>query len=449
MGLLAAAVRKPTARRPLDDREQIDLLYKRSRLYVMLSLTIGYGFLYTTRLPLSIVKKPLIDAGIFSAEQLGVIGSSMFWAYAVGKCVNGFLADHANLRTLFAFGIFASALCCIGMGVSTSLTLWMLLWGLNGWVQGLGAPVAAVSLASWFTQGERGTRYGIWSTAHSIGEGLTFIGTSALVTTFGWRAGFLGPALLCVGVAIAIYFAMKDRPESLGLPPVTRWKDEADAPSEAHQISTGRLQLQVLKTPVLWVLCLSCAAMSITRHALNSWGMLYLQEARGYSLLQAGSILGVNTFAGILGCIAYGVVSDRAFKGRRPPVTLLFGLIEVVALCVIFFAPPGHPVLLTAAFAVYGFTLSGLLAVLGGLFAIDLVSPRVAGAAMGMIGIFAYVATGIQERVSGFLIERGTTMVDGVRHYDFDKVVLFWLGASVVSLVLATSLWRVGRVEHT
>ena len=73
----------------------------------------------------------------------------------------------------------------------------------------------------------------------------------------------------------------------------------------------------------------------------------------------------------------------------------------------------------------------------------DISPKKAAGAAMGFIGVFSYVGAALQERISGLLIRQGTTIVNGVRHYDFDNAVLFWLGTSVVSLVLATSLWRV------
>jgi OPA family sugar phosphate sensor protein UhpC-like MFS transporter len=56
--------------------------------------------------------------------------------------------------------------------------------------------------------------------------------------------------------------------------------------------------------------------------------------------------------------------------------------------------------------------------------------------------VFSYLGAAVQEQISGLLIERGTTIVDGVRHYDFGPAILFWMGASVVSLALASSLWR-------
>ena len=199
----------------------------------------------------------------------------------------------------------------------------------------------------------------------------------------------------------------------------------------------------MLKKPAIWVLGLASATMYMTRYAINSWGFLYLQEEKGYSLIEAGGILGLNTIAGIAGCVAYGFISDKLFKARRPPVTLIFGILEVFALFIIFFSPPGHPVLLTAAFVLYGFTLSGLLAVLGGLFAIDIIPKRAAGAAMGFIGVFSYMGAGIQDKISGILIEHGMTLIDGVRQYDFSSAVKFWIGSSIISVILAASLWRV------
>jgi len=62
---------------------------------------------------------------------------------------------------------------------------------------------------------------------------------------------------------------------------------------------------------------------------------------------------------------------------------------------------------------------------------------------MGLIGIFSYIGAAVQENISGQLIERGMTVVDGVRTYDFSAVILFWIGSSFVSMLLAASLWGV------
>jgi MFS transporter, OPA family, sugar phosphate sensor protein UhpC len=188
-------------------------------------------------------------------------------------------------------------------------------------------------------------------------------------------------------------------------------------------------------------LALSSALIYVTRYAVNSWGVLYLQEARGYSLAAAGSLLMISTLAGIVGAISFGFISDKLFNARRPPANLLFGLLELAGLWLIFYGPNTGPVLV-AGMILFGLGMTALVTSLGGLFATDICPKRVAGAAIGLIGVFSYLGAAIQEQVSGALIDQGLRVVDGVRHYDFGPAVLFWMGASVASLTLAAGLWR-------
>ena len=428
------------------DREASDSLYRRYRTQVMIGITGGYALSYTCRLAMSVVKKPMIDQGIFTPAQLGLIGSVLFYSYAIAKLTNGFLGDHANIKRFFAFGVMVSAILCLGMGLSTTLWVSVVLWGLNGWFQGFGAPSGVVSLANWFSNHERGRFYGIWSTAHSAGEGFTFLGVGWLVSTYGWRAGFFGPGIVCAVTAVIVYFLVKDRPRTLGLPAIADWKndhwgqDDPAAPA-VEKGSVLKIQLSILKQPAMWALALASAGMYVTRYGLDNWGVLYLQETHGYSAVQAGSMLTVGTIAGIVGCIAYGFISDTVFKARRPPANLLFAAVQLIGLGLIFWGPT-NPWLLAVAFALFGFGINGLITSLGGLFAVDICPKRVAGAALGFVGVFSYLGAAMQENVSGALIQKGMTMVAGVRHYDFQPVILFWVGSSVVSLFLATALWR-------
>src|SRR5210317_1023617 len=100
---------------------RIDETFRRHRIRVMLAITLGYGFLYTCRLGLSIVKKPIIDNGIFTVEELGLIGTGFYICYAAGKFINGFLSDHFPPRIFFAASIFIAALINLLMGWSTLL----------------------------------------------------------------------------------------------------------------------------------------------------------------------------------------------------------------------------------------------------------------------------------------------------------------------------------------
>jgi OPA family sugar phosphate sensor protein UhpC-like MFS transporter len=348
----------------------------------------------------------------------------------------------------------------MGMGFSNVVWLSATLWMLNGWFQGFGAPSSVVSLASWYSNSERGRYYGLWSTAHSIGEGLTYLGVAFLVAAapkglgLSWQWGFWTPAIICVGAAFLVYQYLPDRPRTLGLPTVADWKQDHGEAKTGVDESIWKTQLKVLTIPSIWILALASSSMYITRYAINSWGNVYLQEIRGFDLFDANLFIFFNTVAGIAGCLVYGLVSDKWFNARRPPANFIFGLLELLPLFVIFYGPK-DPLILAAALIVYGFGLSGILASLGGLFAIDIAPKKVAGAAMGFIGIFSYIGAGMQDYISGKLIGESEIAfnfaVSGqqttVFFYDYSKPIVFWVGASVVSIVLAGALWRVRASE--
>ena len=80
-------------------------LFKAFGFQTFLAGTIGYSLYYVCRTSLNVVKKPILDSGTLDASQLGLIGSVLLFAYAIGKFVNGFLADHCNIKRFMATGL--------------------------------------------------------------------------------------------------------------------------------------------------------------------------------------------------------------------------------------------------------------------------------------------------------------------------------------------------------
>ena len=73
----------------------------------------------------------------------------------------------------------------------------------------------------------------------------------------------------------------------MGLPSVREW--EGEPPHPPADQSTWQTQRVIFSIRAIWIVALASALMYVTRYAINSWGVLYLQEAKGYSLMQAGS----------------------------------------------------------------------------------------------------------------------------------------------------------------
>ena len=456
-------ISEPAAQR-YDNPSEEQKTYKKLRFQSFLAITLGYGLYYVCRTSLNVMKQPIIDSGFLSASQLGVIGSCLLFTYAIGKFLNGFLGDYCNAKRFMAMGLIISAAAntimgllgveAAGAGAANAFIfiLFAIMWGINGWGQSMGAAPCVVSLSRWFPLKIRGTYYGFWCLAHNLGEFLSFIFVGLIVSAAGWQAGFFGSAVAGVIGVVIILLMLHDTPESKGLRPVEVLSGEctdeeyearkaaAAAKSGSRAAQVARKQWEVIKNPKVWVLALASAFMYISRYALNGWGVLFLQKAKDFSLEMATTIVSVNALLGIFGTALSGWLSDKLFKGDRYIPALLCGVLLSVSFAIFLYG--GNSVVLNGvAMALFGTAVGALICFLGGLMAVDIVPREVSGAALGVVGLASYVAAGIQDVVSGRLIDKYATteIVDGVEkivEYDFGPVSVFWLTASVISFLL-------------
>ena len=96
--------------------EKTDSTYKALRNRTFWGVTIAYSLYYVCRMSINVVKQPLIDDGILSAGELGLVGSALLFVYAIGKFMNGFIADYCNIKRFMATGLFFSALINLVLG---------------------------------------------------------------------------------------------------------------------------------------------------------------------------------------------------------------------------------------------------------------------------------------------------------------------------------------------
>ena len=419
---------------------------KRLQWSTFLSATAGYGLYYVCRLSLNVVKKPIVEEGIFSETELGIIGSVLFFTYAVGKLTNGFLADRSNINRFMSTGLLVTALVNLCLGFVHSFVLFAILWGISGWFQSMGAASCVVGLSRWFDDKKRGSFYGFWSASHNIGEALTFIVVATIVSALGWRYGFLGAGMIGLVGALIVWRFFHDSPQSKGLPAVSQPKEKKER-SASETEDFNRAQKAVLRNPAIWILALSSAFMYISRYAVHSWGVFYLEAQKGYTTLDASFIISVSSVCGIIGTMFSGVISDKLFGGSRNVPALIFGLMNVVALCLFLLVPGVHFWLDIVAMVLFGSGIGVLLCFLGGLMAVDIAPRNASGAALGIVGIASYIGAGLQDVMSGLLIEGNKRLVDGVEVYDFTYINWFWIGAALMSALLALLVWNAGKKD--
>lgn len=445
-------ISKPSAEKVPQDR--VDQTYMSLRRKTFWGVTLAYSLYYVCRTCISLFKKPLIDEGVLTEGQLGLVGAAFLFVYAVGKFLNGFIADYCNIRRFMATGLFISSVVNLLMAalgffhnMIPSVVIFLafaILWGMNGMVQSMGSAPGVISLSRWFPLSKRGSYYSIFSTSPSIGKFVSYLVLGA-VGYFGWQYGFIVASIAGVIGATLILIMVSDTPESKGLPSVQELSGEQLTKTDKKP--TKELQKMVLKHPGVWVIAFSSAFLYITKEAVDSWGVLFLQEARGLTQWQASQALGYSVAFSIAGTLLAGWLSDKVFRGDRAKPALLSGILCTTALVLFLFVGGGFALNIFYV-SLFSFAMGVLYCVVAGLMAVDIVPRKATGAALGVVGISSYIASGLQDITSGYMIQYNTAeimdaagnVVDKV--YDFSPVSWFWVAASIIAFALPILNWK-------
>ena len=146
-----------------------DPRFRKAQWQLIISSMIAYAFFYVTRKNLSMAQPGMLEEGVVTTYQLGLMMTVHGILYGVSRFVNGLWADRINGRVFMTIGLVLSALANVAFGCTTVSILFAVFWIVNGWTQGMGSPACARVLSHWIHPREMATKYAVWNTSHDIG----------------------------------------------------------------------------------------------------------------------------------------------------------------------------------------------------------------------------------------------------------------------------------------
>jgi OPA family glycerol-3-phosphate transporter-like MFS transporter len=388
---------KPAPELPRLPAEQVDGAYRRLRWQVFAGIFVGYAGYYFVRKNFALAMPDILRAHPeYSKAALGTVMTGHAIAYGLSKFLMGSVSDRSNPRWFMPLGLVLSsglmALFGLVPAIYGSLLLMVGLQALAGWCNGMGWPPCGKTMVHWWSTGERGRIVSYWNVAHNVGNGLAAPLAVLGVGVIGhWGGVFTFNAMVAVGIAVLIWFLLRDTPQSCGLPPVEEYRGDASYAAE-NERTLGFREIfleHVLNNRNLWLIAVANAFAYFVRFGVVDWIPTYLRTAKGFSMKDSSLAWQAFEFAAIPGTILCGWTSDRVFGGRRAPATILFMGLTLVA--VVLYALNGRGPLwidIVCLLAI-GFFLYGPIMIIG-LHALDLVPKKAAGTAAGFTGFFGY-----------------------------------------------------------
>ncbi|EBZ0491406.1 MFS transporter [Salmonella enterica subsp. enterica serovar Infantis] len=291
------------------------LKLSRRRWGIILILLLAAVVNYLDRANLSIANTTIAREFGFSGTEMGLLLSAFLWPYALANLPAGWLVDRFGAKKMF----------------SCALTLWSVVTFLMGFVNGysffyglrilLGVAESPFFTAGikvtqgWFAEKERGLPTSIINTGSQIANAIAPPLLTVLLLWIGWRGMFI-----CVGL--------------MGIPLILAWLRFYRDPDarEAMLIHTGKLVVtetgaapvswgELFRNKTTWFMIAGNFCIMFTIWVYLTWLPGYLETSLGFSLKQTGLIASIPFFAGILGVLCGGMISDRLIRKGVSAVT--------------------------------------------------------------------------------------------------------------------------------
>ncbi len=433
---------RPAEHRDPLPAEKVSTTYRRLRLQVFIGIFVGYAGYYLVRKNFSLAMPYLVEQG-YSKTDLGLALSGVAIAYGLSKFIMGSVSDRSNARVFMSLGLFCSALIMIFMGkvpfATSSVTVMFVLLLTNGWFQGMGWPPSGRVMVHWFSTNERGTKMAIWNIAHNIGGGMVGpIAILAMAIFADWHAVLYLHGFFAIAIAVFILLTVRDTPQSVGLPTIEAHRDDYPRVieySESHEkeFTAKAIFLEhVLNNKLLWTIAVANAFVYLVRYGVLDWAPTYLSEVKQFSFNDSGWAYALYEFAGIPGTLICGWLSDKVFKGRRAPASIIYLLLTLVCLVVYWRNPVGHANIDMAMLFGIGFFIYGPIMLIG-VHALDLAPKKAAGTAAGFTGLFGYVGGAVAANVViGMVVDAA----------GWDASFALIVAACVSAIILISFTWR-------
>ena len=390
------------------------------RLKVFLGIYLGYAAYYLVRKNLSLAAPGMIEEGLIDKAGAGLAMSGIPIAYAVSKFIMGSISDRSDARKFMTVGLILSSLVMILAGIlpyptgvagnySVTVGLMFVFMLFAGWLSGMGWPPCGRVLAHWFSTNERSFKMSVWNTAHNVGNGTLGLLIPAgiiIFTTLGitetWRAAFIVPAAVALLLALFCWWAIRDTPESCGLPAIEEYRNDHSgakaAKGEEDKIPFRRLFVDyILKNRMLWLIAFANVFVYLIRYGIADWSPTYLTEVFQWDKDSASIAYAVREYAGIPGTILGGWISTKFFNGRCAPVNVIFLIAVTIGIlgywqADVVAAATHIPItwIIYTSLAIIGGAIYAPVAMIG-VQGLAIVPKNAAGTAAGFLGLFGYL----------------------------------------------------------
>jgi MFS family permease len=271
---------------------------------ILMLITVGIAYFFSNfhRFSLGVISAGLAAEFNLDSIKLGLLGSALFYSYAIMQIPSGLLTDKLGSRLIMTLSCLLTTLATLLFASATGFPALFTARTLTGLAVAFIYVPALAIVREWFDEKIFSTMTGVLVALGQMGALSTSVPLYLLTTNLGWRSTFRIIAFISLALSVLIFIVVRSKAR----PP------KSDTPAPGILKSSNK----VLIKPDFWSFILFFFIYGGVQFSFQGlWGARFFDLALGRENERAALLMAISCGC-VAGAMLLGILADRLGRFR-------------------------------------------------------------------------------------------------------------------------------------
>lgn len=371
----------------------------------------AYTSIYIARINLSVAGPGLITEGILDTVQIGMLGSVFSTIYAIGRLINGGISDRTPPWVMLTVGLGIAGISNLLISFFPPFIGIFVLWLTNAYAQSMLWSSVLCVVSSLYDKQTAKKKTSVMVTSVAMGNILSIIVNTYLITNFGTKFAFIVPGFLTFVLGLLVFISTK------------HIKPSFENTSKKH-IS----MLELVKDRRVFTMFVPAMLHGVIKDNISLWMAVFIVNRYTVDLTKSSYYILLIPIIGFIGRIIYPGVY-KLCNNRENTVSLIGFIVSAICaviLCFSFIGIIPSVLCLSVIYAAVSMINTSILSI----YPLHFLKTGNVASVSGVMDFATYLGAGVSGVIYGAVIES----------FGYTPMFVSWAVVSVVSIIMITNI---------
>jgi len=372
---------------------------------------LAYTSIYIARINLSVASPGLISEGVIDAVQVGLLGSIFSTIYAVGRLINGGVSDKMPPWIMLTTGLCLAGASNVLISFFPPFIGIFILWLTNAYAQSMLWSSVLCVVSSIYDKEVAKKKTSVMVTSVAMGNILSIIINTYLITNFGTRFAFVVPGILTIVLGILVCILTK----------------HIKAPTEDREKNHVSMW-ELIKKKEVYTMLVPATLHGVMKDNISLWMAVFIVDRFCVDLTTSSYYILLIPTIGFIGRTIYPAVY-KLCKSKENTVSIIGFFVSAASSLVLCFSGIGIIPAVLCMSLIYA-AVSMINTSILSIYPLQFLKTGNVASVSGVMDFATYLGAGVSGVIYGALI----------KNFGYTPMFLSWVCISLISIILVKKI---------